>query len=62
MAHIFRLPAISRLVLVMSLNDRTEVALPDANPYDGSRLGPKLPVVIVEANIGIGETAMFATG
>jgi hypothetical protein len=25
-------------------NDWTEVTLPDANPYDGSRLGPFLPL------------------
>jgi hypothetical protein len=35
------LSAISRLELVMALNDWTEVTLPDAEPDDRSRLGPK---------------------
>jgi len=31
------------LVSLSRSNDRTEVTLPDANPYDRSRLGPILP-------------------
>lgn len=33
-----------RLAAVRQPNDWTELTLPDANPYDGSRLGPLLPV------------------
>jgi hypothetical protein len=35
--------AMDCLVSLSRSNDRTEVTLPDANPYDRSRLGPFLP-------------------
>lgn len=41
-------------------NDRTEATLPAAETDHRNRPGPKLPVVIGEANVGLGETEMFA--
>ena len=50
----------SSLAIVRRLTDRTEATLPDAEPDSRSRLGPKPPVVIVEANVGFGQTGLFA--
>ena len=48
------------LAVVRRANDRTEATLPDAEIDHRSRLGPKLPVVIVSANVGFEETGMFS--
>jgi hypothetical protein len=44
MQHQCLLPANSSLATVRRPNGWTDVTLPDANHYDRSQLGPKLPV------------------
>lgn len=55
-----RKSAISGLFAVRIPNDWTEVTLPDAETDDRNRPGPKLPVVLVAANVGFGSSTSIS--